>query len=214
MRDRIQGVIFDCDGTLVDSESISCMIAMEMMAEEGLHLSYDETMVRFAGRKLAESLDIVEREFGRPLRETFSRELRDRMVTRFHDELEPMEGAADLLASLAVPFCIASNGPMAKMRLTLARTGLAGYFGDLVFSAYELNVWKPDPGLFLHAAGAMNVNPAACAVVEDSESGIRAGLSAGMHVYALGHDPGQFDGSGRMTRIDRLSDLSAYLPFR
>jgi HAD superfamily hydrolase (TIGR01509 family) len=86
---------------------------------------------------------------------------------------------------LRVPFCVASNGPRSKTELTLEITGLLPLFAGRVYSAYEVGAWKPDPGLFLHAANAMGAAPQRCAVVEDSEPGVLAGLAADMQVYVL-----------------------------
>jgi beta-phosphoglucomutase-like phosphatase (HAD superfamily) len=65
----------------------------------------------------------------------------------------------------------------------LTLTGLKPFFGEHIFSSYVVQSWKPDPGLFLHAAGAMGFPPAACAVVEDSEVGVQAALNAGMRAF-------------------------------
>ncbi len=73
-----------------------------------------------------------------------------------------------------------SNGPLAKIRQTLRVSGLAPYFGEQLFSAYEVGSWKPDPGLFLHAARALGVAPARCVVVDDSAAGVEAARRAGM----------------------------------
>ena len=80
---------------------------------------------------------------------------------------------------------MATNGPREKAELTLGLTGLLRFFPDRLFSAYDVGSFKPDPGLFLHAARVMGVAPQCCAVVEDSLPGIQAGLAAGMQVFAL-----------------------------
>lgn len=61
-------------------------------------------------------------------------------------------------------------------------TGLARYFDGRVFSSYEIGSWKPEPGLFLHAAEALGFLPEHCVVVEDSEAGVQAALAARMRV--------------------------------
>ena len=67
----------------------------------------------------------------------------------------------------------------------MSLTGLLPFFENAIFSSYEVGIWKPEPGLFLHAARAMGFEPAACTVVEDSLPGIQAGISAGMQVVAF-----------------------------
>jgi len=117
--------------------------------------------------------------------EVFARSVRSAQAERFQQGLGTIRGARELVSRLTVPFCVATNGPREKVELTLGLTGLLPYFGDRIFSAYEVGSFKPDPGLFLHAAQALGVTPQHCAVVEDSEPGIRAGLAAGMRVFSL-----------------------------
>ncbi|EBA17561.1 HAD-superfamily hydrolase subfamily IA, variant 3 [Roseobacter sp. SK209-2-6] len=92
------------------------------------------------------------------------------------------------LGGLHHPFCIASSGPPAKIRSALAKTGLENLIRDRLFSSYDIGSWKPDPGLFRHAAKAMGAFPADCIVVEDSAAGLKAARAAGMK--ALLFDPG------------------------
>jgi HAD superfamily hydrolase (TIGR01509 family) len=110
----------------------------------------------------------------------------------FAERLKPIDGALDLLQTLTVPYCVASSGPREKIQLSLSVTGLLPYLRDRIYSSYDIEEWKPSPGLFLHAARAMGAAPRRCAVVEDSLPGIQAGLTAGMTVFALqshGPDP-------------------------
>lgn len=122
-----------------------------------------------------------------------------------------MPGAHELLRRLRLPFCVATNGPREKVEQTLRLTGLRRYLGERVFCAYEIGHFKPDPGLFLHAASELGVAPQDCAVVEDSETGVLAALAAGMRVYCLrepmdlAHHPRE-----RVQFIDNLSALEAH----
>jgi beta-phosphoglucomutase-like phosphatase (HAD superfamily) len=100
---------------------------------------------------------------------------------------------------------VASNGPRHKIELVLGLTGLLPWFEQRIFSAYDIGAWKPAPDLFLHAARQMGLAPADCAVVEDSASGIAAGLAAGMRVFALGAQPD--DWPATVQHITGLADL-------
>jgi len=104
---------------------------------------------------------------------------------RFAQRLDVIPGAFELLGALQIPFCVATNGPREKVELTLGLTGLRRFFPEHIFSAYEVGIFKPDPGLFLHAAQVLGMAPEHCAVVEDSLPGIQAGLNAGMRVFSL-----------------------------
>jgi HAD superfamily hydrolase (TIGR01509 family) len=163
----------------------------------------------FRGRKLADCLAEVEARLGVPLPAEFVPEFRRRTAAAFRDELLPMPGAAELVESLAIPYCVASSGPREKIELSLSITGLLPLFIGRIVSSYEVGSWKPDPGLFLHAARIMNVAPGECAVVEDSLPGFEAGLAAGMRVFALcGRQQATPDG---IIRLEGLAGLKQYL---
>jgi HAD superfamily hydrolase (TIGR01509 family) len=150
----------------------------------------------------------LEARLGRPLPPHYEATLRAAMAQAFRERLQVIPGAFETLRGLAKPYCIASNGPRAKMDLTLEITGLAPHFGERVFSAYEVGSFKPEPGLFLHAAAAMGVVPARCVVVEDSLAGVEAGVAAGMLVYVLAPAPplpAAYD--GRVQVLEHLPDL-------
>ena len=162
---------------------------------------------------MASSLRALEQVLSRPLPPDFEATLRAAMAQVFRERLQPMPGAAAMLDALRVPFCVASNGPRAKTELTLTITGLRPRFdASRIFSAYDVKSWKPEPGLFLHAAQAMGVPPERCAVVEDSEPGVRAGLAAGMRVHVLRSSQALPDDLvERVTFLDSLADLESAL---
>jgi beta-phosphoglucomutase-like phosphatase (HAD superfamily) len=111
-----------------------------------------------------------------------------------------------------MPFAIGTNGPREKAEITLGVTGLRHFFGERLFCAPDVGSFKPEPGLFLHAAAALGIDPSHCAVVEDSLPGIQAGLAAGMRVFSLHPRQGlPADVSARVHSIDNLHQLQACL---
>lgn len=211
----IGAVIFDCDGTLIDSEPI----ALAALADEARAIDpradFDDMLSAMKGRSIVANMAAIGARLGRTLPADFEARARERMAVAFRAHLLPLPGALELLRSLTLPYCVASNGPRHKMELTLAVTGLMPWLEGRIFSAYEVGSYKPEPGLFLHAARAMGVAPARCAVVEDSHPGIEAGLAAGMTVYAL---PASFpmpaDWAARVRPIDGLDALARVLALR
>ena len=112
------------------------------------------------------------------------------VLARLEQGVDPVNGIPELvdrLIELDVPYCVASNGPIHKMELTLGKTGLLPKFKDRMFSAYEVNIWKPDPGLFLHAANQFSTRAENCVVIEDSGTGTLAAMNAKMP--CLGYAP-------------------------
>ncbi|MDD5037379.1 MAG: HAD-IA family hydrolase [Methylococcaceae bacterium] len=176
-------IIFDCDGTLVDSEVLGNQVLVECVAELGLEISLEEALAQFTGGKMADVVTAIEQWLGFPVPEDFVPELRRKMSAVFAEKLQPVEGVEAILRDLRLPYCVASNGPRDKMEMNLHTTGLLPYFRERIFSAYEVGSWKPEPGLFLHAAQAFGIDPERCAVVEDSVAGVRAGRAAGMTVF-------------------------------
>ena len=178
-------VIFDCDGVLVDSEKLANNVLAEMLATYGHKISGDESKDRFRGFEFAKCLEILEQETGIRLPESFEADFRLRMSSVFREQLQPVEGALQLVESMQVPFCVASSGPRKKIEENLRTTNLYPHFVDKIFSAYEVKSWKPDPGLFLAAASHFGVAPKDCFVVEDSFVGVSAGIAANMTVLGL-----------------------------
>ncbi|WP_406730618.1 HAD family hydrolase [Streptomyces sp. NBC_01794] len=177
-------VIFDCDGVLVDSETLSSQVMREMAGAAGLDFSSEQALEFIRGRKVAEWVGQLEARLGRALPASFIPQFRSRSADLFATELRPVPHVRQVVENLGLPFCTASSAPREKILNTLSLTGLLPYFQDRIYSAYEVGAWKPDPGLFLHAAADLGVPAAHCAVVEDSLVGVRAGLAAGMSVFA------------------------------
>ena len=180
-------IIFDCDGVLVDSEELANAITAKMLATYGHNITSEELIRRFKGMKLKTYFDILKNETGIELPQSFETDLRNRMAEVFKTQVQPVEGALSLIKSLRVPFCVASNGPLNKIEENMKNIDFYEYFKGNMFSAYEVKSWKPDPGLFLAAANHFGVNPQECIVIEDSLSGVKAAIAAGMKVFALDH---------------------------
>ena len=173
-------MLFDCDGTLVDTELPGNIALAEELALAGIVETGEALTARFRGHKLADMLAALEARHRVALPAGFVEAYRARATQAFERQVAPIAGVAGMLEGLGLPMCIVSNGPLAKIRQSLRMAGLARHFGDRLFSAYEVGSWKPDPGLFLHAAGAMGVAPQDCVVVDDGLPGIEAARRAGM----------------------------------
>ena len=88
-----------------------------------------------------------------------------------------------------MPMCVVSNGPVSKMQHSLGKTAMLHHFPERLYSGYDIQRWKPDPALMLHAAKAMNVNVKNCILVDDSSAGAQSGIAAGMEVFYFCADP-------------------------
>lgn len=209
-------MIFDCDGVLVDSESIACGMLAQMLAEQGLMLSVRQARETFQGLRLDGVLAEAERRLGRSLPGDWLASYERRRSEVFRRELKPVAGAAQAVQAVldaGIRVCVASQGKVEKTKLSLQLTGLTDLFSpDALFSAHTVAHGKPAPDLFLHAAASMGVAPARCVVLEDSPSGVIAAVRAGMRALALSadSDAAALRAAGAET-IDSLQELPARL---
>ncbi len=191
----VELVIFDCDGVLVDSEPLAVRVDVRVLAELGWVMSEAEVIERFVGRSHEFMVAEIEAHLGRPLADDWEDEFRQLYRDAFAAELAPVDGVVEALDEITTRTCVASSGSQEKMRYTLGLTGLYDRFAGRIFSASEVANGKPAPDLFLRAAAGMGVDPAACAVVEDSRYGVEAARAAGM--LAFGY-------AGGLTAAERL----------
>jgi len=198
-------IIFDLDGTLVDSEVLCNQAFLNLLPE--LDEPVEALVRRYRGKKLAIILDDLEKRAGRKLADNFEQDYRQEVANLFSLELKATPGTHRMLDSLPYACCVASSGPMAKIRQALAVSGLAGYFGDRVFSSYDVGSWKPEPGLFLHAAEKMGFSPENCVVIEDSQVGIEAAIAAGMQPLLYGASGTQEQPYRTFNHMDNLIDI-------
>jgi HAD superfamily hydrolase (TIGR01509 family) len=182
MRERLDLVIFDCDGVLVDSEPIMNRAHAEILTACGYAVTPSALLERFCGRSDAEMLDTIEREWGRRLPYDYERRVGAAIDARCANELAAAPGLHEMLRDLALPVCVASSGTPSRIRMSLRCVGLLDRFEPHIYSATMVARGKPAPDLFLHAASAMKVDPARCVVVEDSLAGVTAAVAAAMAV--------------------------------
>jgi HAD superfamily hydrolase (TIGR01509 family) len=185
-------VIFDCDGVLVDSEAISNEVLARMLTREGLPTTLAQARRAYQGLLLADVATRAEAGLGRPLPSGWLAEYERMRTQAFRRGLEPVAGAAEAVRRVkaaGAKVCVASQGALQKTRTTLGLTGLLGLFApDALFSAHDVSRPKPDPAIFLHAATAMSSAPCACAVIEDTPSGVVAAVAAEMRAIGYAAD--------------------------
>jgi HAD superfamily hydrolase (TIGR01509 family) len=199
--------IFDLDGTLVDSEMLCNRAFLDLLPE--LSETVESLVQANRGKKLASILARIERVLEKALPADFEERYRARVASLFDSELTVVSGVREMLEAVGFAKCVASSGPPHKIRQALKVAGIAEHFGDRLFSSYEVGLWKPDPGLFLHAANAMGFAPSQCVVIEDSEVGVSAGIAAGMRVFQfLPHtDDTAASGASPFSSMSQLPDL-------
>ena len=185
-------VIFDCDGVLVDTESIANQRLAEILGEHGLAITMAQSRKRFMGRTMKSVADLVRAEDGIELGDDFPDRWMAGLPALFAGGVEAIPHVREAILALkaaGTPYCVASSAKVEKMHLTLGASGLLPLLGDVLFSAWMVERGKPAPDLFLHAARTMGHAPEGCAVIEDSVAGVVAGRAAGMRVLGYAADP-------------------------
>jgi HAD superfamily hydrolase (TIGR01509 family) len=171
---------------LVDSEVITNRIYAAMLNELGIPVTLDDMFEKFVGRSMDYCWKLVAELLGRPLPNHLVEDYRQRTTAALHAELKAVRGieeTLDRLDSIALPYCVASSGTHAKMRTTLAITGLLPRLDGKLFSVTDVANGKPAPDVYLLAARSNHTVPAQCCVIEDSPTGVIAGVAAGMTVF-------------------------------
>ncbi|PMR77124.1 HAD family hydrolase [Billgrantia endophytica] len=186
-------LLFDCDGTLVDSEPLLAAEMAISLTRLGLPFQASDYIGEFRGSRFRNIVTVLENRYGSvdPLRlaETET-EMRSNLNRRLETELVPISGAAEALQALVdYPCGVVSNGPENKILTSLKAIGLADRFGKHLFSGYTANCWKPDPRLYLHAANLMGFDAEDCVAIDDALVGVKAALDAGMTVIHLNRFP-------------------------
>ena len=144
-------VIFDCDGVLVDSEMISAKVIADVIRPLGVNMTTEEAFKEFVGGSLAKTIEYVEEKIGRQGSFDIENEYRKRTFDAYRKQMKPVSGIVEILENLSVQKCVASNGPKNKIELNLEVAGLNIYFRrSEIFSAYDIQVWKPAPDLYLN----------------------------------------------------------------
>tara|TARA_B110000902_G_C14287733_1_gene579580 strand:- start:3110 stop:3799 length:690 start_codon:yes stop_codon:yes gene_type:complete len=182
MNNKIELIIFDCDGVLIDSEIISATVLIAQLATIGIEIDIDYIQQHFLGCSFSSVKEKIHHTFNIQLADSFEDEYRVVLLQEFETGLKTTQGIKTVLAQLNIPFCLATSSSPQRTTKALNIVGLTNLFLNSIFTAEEVKHGKPAPDLFLHAAKTMQVAPQNCLVIEDSMTGVEAALAAGMQV--------------------------------
>ena len=189
---NFEAILFDCDGVLVDSEPLTNGVLCAMLNEAGWAISPEACMATFIGKTVRSEAARIEAHTGQPLTDAWMAEFYARRNAEIERHLQPIAGAVDAVRALhrllGGRIACASGADRFKVEMQLRQVGLAECFGGHVFSGHEMPATKPAPDVYLAAAAALSVPPERCLVVEDTVTGVTAGVAAGATVW--GYAPG------------------------
>jgi HAD superfamily hydrolase (TIGR01509 family) len=218
---RFDAVLFDCDGVLVDSEGITNGVLRDMLEDLGWKLSPQECMRLFVGKAVKDERALIEQRTGQRLTEEWFVRFRERRNEGLIARVQPIPGAVEAVAAASDRFqgriACCSGADRFKVELQLRKCGLMDWFEGRVFSGHETPRSKPFPDVYLAAMEPLGVRPERCAVVEDTVTGVAAGVAAGATVFGYsppeaGHDaPAALRAAGAVQTFVSMSELPGLL---
>ena len=209
---KFEAILFDCDGVLVDSEPIVNGVLRDMLEEAGWAMTLAECMATFVGKAVRDERALIAARTGRPLTDDWLSAFYERRNLALREGLAAIDGAHEAVAAAHARvdgrIACASGADRFKVEMQLAQVGLLPYFDGRVFSGHEMPRSKPAPDVYLAAAGAH------CLVVEDTPTGVTAGVAAGATVWALCTVPAQasaLEAAGATRLLGHMGELAALL---
>jgi len=185
---RVQAVIFDLDGVIVDSEPAWERVRRQVVAEYGGSW-LPEAQRRLMGMSTSEWSRYLSEDLGVRLPpEAVAAAVIDRMSAGYRDRVPLLPGAADAVRTMARrwPLGLASSSPPVLIDAALEGAGLAGLFAVTV-STEQVALGKPAPDVYLTVVDRLGFAPGRCAAVEDSTNGLKSASVAGLHVIGVPH---------------------------
>ncbi|APW41669.1 HAD family hydrolase [Rhodoferax saidenbachensis] len=184
---KFDAVLFDCDGVLVDSEPITNGVLRDMLQDLGWTLTLQECMDVFVGKAVKDEIAQIEARTGKPLPPEWMAEFRTRRNAALMERAQPIPNVLPAVQQIHAAYggriACASGADLPKVLMQMGKTQLLPFFEGFVFSGHDLPRSKPFPDVYLAAAAALGVDAARCAVVEDTVTGIAAGVAAGATVF-------------------------------
>lgn len=191
MTTHISHLICDCDGVLLDSESIALSVLHRQLtpylspsmlqAGAALHSAIAERL----GMMTDQLLDEIDREFKLALAAA-DRSAINAVVSRAcSEEVNPVPGVRQALAAIPLPKAVASNSSLDRIRAGLRRCNMLEQFDGHIHSGHEIGNPKPAPDVYLAAAAGFGVSPQQCIAIDDSVTGVRSAVAAGIRVIGF-----------------------------
>jgi beta-phosphoglucomutase len=180
-------VLFDMDGVIVDSNPYHKLAFEAFLKRHDVFLTDDELKTRVYGRTNQEIMRFIFKENFSPERSEVWADEKEALFRKLYKDVSPVKGLVSFLEKLKarnIKTAVGTSAPKLNLVFILEKIQLVSYF-DALLHAADVQFGKPNPEIYLKAAGRLQTNPAHCIVIEDSLPGIQAGLDAGMKVIGI-----------------------------
>ncbi len=194
----IKHVLFDNDGTIVDSEILAIRGTLQMLRPYGFEMAEKEYSQRFPGHLEREIVRMICEEHDFEVKDNFFEELKHLHITVFNKSLKAIAGMPTVVRSLHVPKSIVSNASLLHVNRCLKKMRLSGAIDGQIFSADQVGKPKPHPDVYQLALDTFSLAPKEAIAVEDSPTGVRAAKAAGLKVVGFLGAAHIFDGHDRI----------------
>ncbi|MBL7783920.1 MAG: HAD family phosphatase [Saprospiraceae bacterium] len=201
----LKHLLFDNDGTIVDSEIIAVRATLRLLEPYGFRMSEQEYSQRFPGLLERDILAIIREEHGVVVADDYFDQLRALHQEGFQRELRTIPGMESIFRSVRVPKSMVSNGSVRHVVQCLQQVGLHDALDGRIFSAEQVARPKPHPDVYRHALDELELHPSETIAVEDSPTGVAAAREAGLRVVGFLGAAHIYDGHG-----ERLADAGAH----
>lgn len=204
----LKHLLFDNDGTIVDSEIIAVRATLQLLAERGFQMDVATYSRRFPGLLERDILAILQHEHGVTVGDDYFEQLRRLHTDGFDRELKAIPGMTSLFRRLKIPKSMVSNGSIGHVERCLRKVRLRGAVDGQIFSAQQVGKPKPFPDVYEFALEQLQLHPSQTIVVEDSPTGVQSAKSAGLRVIGFLGAAHIFDGHAEKL-LDHGADFTA-----
>ncbi|OGB97602.1 hypothetical protein A3F06_03665 [candidate division TM6 bacterium RIFCSPHIGHO2_12_FULL_36_22] len=212
---KYKAIIFDMDGTIVDTEQIWTKATNDLLAKRGVAYCEDfkkEHDKKIVGLSLHKSCQILKdiANLDDDV-EQLIHEMKTLTDAKYEEDIKFIEGFTEfhsIAQQYGLKNALATNAIDSTVAITKRKLNLEKYFGEHIYNISHVNnVCKPDPALYLHAASQLKIDPIECIAIEDSPTGVKAARGAGMFCIGINtaKKPEQLEESNKI--INRYCEL-------
>jgi beta-phosphoglucomutase-like phosphatase (HAD superfamily) len=181
----IRHLLFDNDGTLVDTEIIAVRAFLELLRAYDFEMHETEFSRRYTGLLEKDILAHLHQEYGVAVAPNFRETLHQKHQEGFEKHLKPISGMPHIFKNVKVPKSMVSNAQARHVDYCLRRMDIFASLDGQIFSAEHVTNPKPAPDVYLHALTTLQHTPQEVLAVEDSIAGVKSAVAAGIRVVGF-----------------------------